>query len=314
MDSFKKLLEKQHYGITGKCSAIQICRWTKKSLLDEGVCYKEKFYGIKSHRCCQMSPFFSCQNKCLHCWRPIESSPVKIEEFDKPRDLIENSIKMQRKLLTGFKGNKKINMEKYKEAQEPSQFAISLIGEPTLYPYLGELIENLRKRKISSFLVTNGLEPEKLLKLGKKKQLPTQLYLSLNSSNKKDYEKWHNSLDKNAWKKFNKTIKIFPKLKTRKVIRMTLVLGENMNSKQEYAKLILKANPDFIEVKGFMSVGFSRKRFGYEKMPMHENIVDFSKKLLTFLPKYKILDEQEFSRVVLLGKTRNSMEIKSSEI
>ena len=27
----KKVLEKQHYSIIGKHSAVQICRWTKKS-------------------------------------------------------------------------------------------------------------------------------------------------------------------------------------------------------------------------------------------------------------------------------------------
>jgi len=69
----KKVLEKQHYEIAGKHSAVQICRWTKKSLRGEGNCWKEKFYGIKSHQCCQFSPSVMwCENKCLHCWRAIE--------------------------------------------------------------------------------------------------------------------------------------------------------------------------------------------------------------------------------------------------
>jgi len=72
--NIKQLLKKQHYEIAGKNehSAVQICRWTKKSLRDEGVCYKEKFYGIKSHLCCQMTPSLYCPNKCVHCWRAIE--------------------------------------------------------------------------------------------------------------------------------------------------------------------------------------------------------------------------------------------------
>ncbi len=44
---------------------------------------------------------------------------------------------------------------------------------------------------------------------------------------------------------------------------MTLIKGPNNNMKDEmledYAKLIKKANPDFIEVKGYMSVGFVKK-------------------------------------------------------
>jgi len=221
---------------------------------------------------------------------------------------------MQRKLITGFKGNSNVDMKKFKEAQNPSQFALSLIGEPTLYSRIGELISLLRKKNISSFLVTNGLNPKKLVELGRKKQLPTQLYLSLNSSNKSNYLLWHRSKIKNSWQKFNETLKIFPKLKTRKVIRMTLVREENMNNEEEYSKLISKASPDFIEVKGFMSVGYARKRFGYEKMPTHQEVKNFALRLLKFLPKYKLLDEQEFSRVVLLGKERRKMKIKREEI
>jgi len=63
-----------------------------------------------------------------------------------------------------------------------------------------------------------------------------------------------------------------------------------------------------------MSVGFARKRLGYEKMSNHKEIKAFSKSLLKFLPEYKFLDEQEFSRVVLLGKDKKRMKIKKSEI
>ena len=284
-EKIRKVLEKQHYKLFGN-SAVQICNWTKKSLLDKGVCYKEKFYGIKSHRCCQMTPFFYCENECLHCWRPIKlTKGMKIEKIENPLKIIEESIKNQRKLLSGFKGNKKVNMQKWKEAQNPNQFAISLIGEPTLYPKLAELILELKKRKITGFLVTNGLNPERLLELKNKKALPTQLYISLNSSNKKDYEKWHKSNKKNAWKLFNKSLLIMAKLPTRKVIRLTLVRNENMKESDilGYAKLIKKASPNFLEIKAFMSIGYSRKIFGYEKMPSFEEIKSFAKKLLAFL-------------------------------
>ncbi len=323
----KKLIEslkKQHYGIVGNHSAIQICRWTKNSLRDEGECYKSRFYGINSWQCCQMSPWISCQNRCLHCWRAIEldfNKYINKNKFDNPKEIIDGCIKQQRRLLSGFNGYEKVNKKKFKEAQNPEQFAISLTGEPTLYPEIGNLIEELRKQKKTSFLVTNGLSPEVLEKLNKNKQLPTQLYLSLNSPNEKLYNKWHNSKTKQAWKKFNQTISLFPKLKTRKVIRMTLVKGENSNMKDEmiehYAGLIKKSQTDFAEIKGYMSVGFARNRkgMGYDAMPNHKEIKDYSKKIKTALGKpYQILDEHEFSRVVLIGKDKKMMRIKKSEI
>lgn len=319
-------LKKQHYGLVGNHSAVQICRWTKNSLRDEGECYKSVFYGIPSYSCCQMSPSaVFCQNKCIHCWRAIELTTgdnMKKEKIDSPKEIIDGCIKQQRKLLSGFNGYEKVNKKRLKEAQEPMQFAISLTGEPTLYPKLGELINELRKRGKTSFLVTNGLSPAILSKLNKERNLPTQLYLSLNSPNEKLYNKWHNSKVKDAWKKFNETISLFPKLKTRKVIRMTLVKGENSNMKDEmindYANLIKKSQADFAEIKGYMSVGFARNRkgMGYDAMPTYEEIKDYAKKIAKELKSenYKILDKHEFSRVVLIGKDKKKMKIQKNEV
>ena len=326
-ENVKKILKRQHYSIVGKHSAVQICRWTKKSLRDEGVCYKEQFYGIKSHLCCQMSPSVMwCPNRCLHCWRAIEMT-IDNElkgKVDKPKDIIDGCIKAQRELLSGFKVDKnskkkqlsKANMKKFKEAQEPMQFAISLSGEPMVYEHVGGIIEELRKRNKTSFLVTNGLYPEKIEELEKKKQLPTQLYISVNAPNKKIYERIHRSSKKDAWERLNKSLEIMSKLKgkTRTVFRMNLILDMNMTDEKRYAEMIEKANPMFVEVKAFMCVGFANQRIPYEKMPYHEDIVKFSKKILGNLSEYKILDEKKESRVLLLGKDKSDMKIKPNEI
>jgi len=321
------ILKKQHYKLVGNHSAVQVCRWTKKSLRDEGGCYKQRFYGIESHLCCQMSPSaVFCQNKCEHCWRAIEltagTDMKSVKEIDNPKEIIKGCIEGQRKMLTGFKGNPKINMKKFKQAQEPMQFAISLVGEPTLYPKLGEMISELRNQGKTSFVVTNGLQPAVLSKLSKESNLPTQLYISLNCPNKKMYSAWHKSSVKNAWEKFNETLKLFENLKrkTRTVIRMTLVKDLNMKPEhvEEYIKLIKKAKPDFLEIKGFMSVGFSRKRIGYESMPRHELVRDYAERIAIGLnevgEKYKVLDEHELSAVVLLGKDEKRMKIRKNQV
>jgi tRNA wybutosine-synthesizing protein 1 len=242
---------------------------------------------------------------------------MNLTKVDNPKEIISGCIAEQKRLINGFKGNKKINLEKFKQAQEPMQFAISLTGEPTIYPRLGELIQELRKQGKTSFVVTNGLLPERLKQLQKQKALPTQLYLSLNAPNEKLFNKWHKSKEKQAWKKFNQTLELFPKLLTRKVIRMTLVKDLNMldNQIKDYTKLIKKANPDFIEVKGYMSVGFARQRLGYETMPTYEDIQDYAKKISKALGKpYKILNSHEFSRVILIGKNKKMMKIQKNKI
>lgn len=316
-EDVREILEKQHYVIVGEHSAVHACRWTKKALIDSGECYKQKFYGIKSHGCCQMSCWLECQNRCLHCWRPIELNPKLYgKKLDSPKKIIDECILAQRKLLCGCGGNKKINRKKFKEAQNPRHFAISLIGEGTLYPKLAELIKELRKQGKTSFLVTNGLLPEKIRELEKKGALPTQLYVSLLYPNEKLFRKVTNNKNKWAWEKFNETLELLKNLKTRAVIRMTLIRDLNMADEmaEEYAGLIKKADVDFIELKGFMSVGFARERLEYTRMPFHKEIMKFSKKLLEFLPKYNFLDEKIESRVVLLGKDKKKMKIKKNEI
>ncbi|MBR9701602.1 4-demethylwyosine synthase TYW1 [Candidatus Pacearchaeota archaeon] len=343
-DDVKKLLKKQHYEIAGKHSAVQTCRWTKKSLRDEGVCYKEQFYGIKSHLCCQMTPAVMwCPNKCVHCWRAIERT-IGDElkgEVDSPSEIIDKCIQAQRKLLMGFKIDpksdkkqlSKANQEKWAEAQEPMQFAISLSGEPTVYEKLGGLIEELHKRGKTSFLVTNGLYPEKLRELKEKGQLPTQLYVSINSPNKKLYIKFHRSSKEDAWEKLNETLELMaelscrtapkgvprdipPGMSTRGIFRMNLVKDLNMKDDylEEYAEMIKKSNPMFVELKGFMSVGFARERLGYDRMPTHDDMREFSKKLVEELNligvDMKILDEKIESRVLVLGRDRGELKIK----
>ena len=108
-------LEKQGYRIIGNHSAIKLCGWTRQSLRECGSCYKQQFYGIDSHRCCQMTPAVSyCHNKCIICWRPVEHTIGCEMKFnvDKPKDIIENAPKLQKKLLSGFGGNNNANKKK----------------------------------------------------------------------------------------------------------------------------------------------------------------------------------------------------------
>lgn len=295
-EPYRKELEKQQYRFIGSHSAVKICTWTKKSLTDNGHCYKQKFYGINSHRCCQISVTVNfCDLDCVFCWRKRHNEPFSM--IDNPSGIIDNAIKYQRLLLSGMGGNEKTNMKKFKEAQEPMHFAISLTGETLYYPRLSELIKELKKRRLTSFVVTNGQLPDVMEKL----EPPTQLYLTLAAPDAKTYKKICKPMNKDYWKRLNKSLAILKRMKkkTRTAIRLTLVKGYNMAKPEEYAKLIKKANPDFLEVKAYMFVGASRQRLEKENMPYHKDIVDFAEKIAKF-SRYRIIDEQPESRVVLM--------------
>ena len=170
------------------------------------------------------------------------------------------------------------------------------------------MINELRKLRKTSFLVTNGLLPSRIKEMSENGQLPTQLYVSLNAPTEKLYKEIVRSNLKNAWKKFNETLSLLSKIDSRRVLRMTLVRDLNMTEAENYSKLIKKAKPDFVEVKGFMSVGFSRKRLGYERMPLNSEIKKFAEEI-SLLTELKLLDEKIESRVVVLGKNKEDLKI-----
>ncbi len=294
------VLKKHQYRMAGRHSAVKICEWTKKSLRGEGVCYKERFYGIKSHRCLQMTPSVSwCPNRCLYCWRATEetSGVPPAKSLDDPSEIIDRCIEQQRLLLTGFKGLSKADPVKWREAQDPNQAAISLSGEPTAYPRISELIEEFGRRRFTTFLVTNGQFPERLDGMAE----PTNLYISLDAPDRETYRRLDCPSLPDFWERFGKSLELMRSFSCRKVLRLTLVKGHNMQNAEGYAKLIGKADPDFIECKGYMHVGFSKMRLKMENMPFHEEVVKFSKRL-SELTGYAYRDEQKESRVVLLTK------------
>ncbi|MCX6711579.1 MAG: hypothetical protein NT139_00890 [Candidatus Woesearchaeota archaeon] len=142
-EKLKGNLEKQGYRIVGNHSAIKVCLWCKKSLRDEDTCYKNKFYGIKSWQCVQMSPaFLNCLHRCQFCWRDLEYTlPKDVENPDNPKEIIDKSIEEHKIILQGFRANKILNKKKFEEAMKPKHFAISLSGDATMYPLLPEFIK-----------------------------------------------------------------------------------------------------------------------------------------------------------------------------
>lgn len=297
-------LRRQQYHLVGSHSAVKACKWLRESIAGRRTCYKNTFYGIESWRCVQCSPMVSCNLACRFCWRispadvGVKWDEMREPEWDPPELLVDEFLREQRRIVSGYKGNPNVAMERWREANQPAHVAISLVGEVTMYPYLSELIERFHRIGMSTFVVTNGTFPERIEQLS---TLPTQLYMSLEAPDEETYKRTCRPKSREAWEKMNRTLELFPSLRTRKVLRLTLVKGLNMVDPKGYAKLILKAQPDYVEPKSFVFVGGARYNRGLElgDMPKHEEIREFAGKLAEETG-YIISDEREDSRVVLL--------------
>ncbi|MFT4964759.1 MAG: tRNA wybutosine-synthesizing protein 1 [Halobacteriales archaeon] len=281
-------------------TAVQACGWTKNALRGEGRCYKHHFYGIRSHRCIQMTPVVRCNERCVFCWRDHSGHAYELDdvEWDDPEAVVDASLDLQQKILSGFGGNEEVPRERFEEAMEPRHVAISLDGEPTLYPYLPELVEAYHDRGITTFLVSNGTRPDVLRDTD-----PTQLYVSVDAHDKETYEAVVRPKDDDAWDRLRETMDVLAgKDRTRTVIRTTCIAGENMADPAEYAEFYRRAAPDFVELKAYMHVGHSRNRLDRDAMPEHEDVVAFAEDVRKGLPEHDVLKDVPASRVALLAR------------
>lgn len=306
----RKKLESQGYHILGQRGAFKACQWQKKSLLSGDTCYKQRFYGIESHRCLQMTPVVDkCSQNCEFCWR-VTPDDVKVtwdqtsvanEDVMDPVSLLDSTLMANLRSLGGYnpQAGAKVLEQKYREAREPKHVAISLSGEPTLYPFLNGLIDEIDRRNMTSFLVTNGLQPDIIAEMSP----PTQLYVTLAAPNEEIQKRLCRPGVKGAWDSLVKTQDVLQSLSGRTVNRLTMVQGRNMEGIRGYADLISRGEPDFIEVKGYMFLGSSRGRLSTQNAPSHQEIRAFSEKLST-LTGYYVQDEQIESRVILLSKSK----------
>jgi len=306
--SVKEHLVRQQYRLVGESGAVKLCHWMRQKLIYGRPCYKEEFYGIQSHRCLQMTPAVNvCNYKCLFCWRFHGMTGFDQSGYPEPEELLEKCLAEQRLLVSGFKGDARCVPELWKEARSPNQVAISLSGEPTLYPELGEFIGLCKRRGMTTFLVTNGSVPKAIENLS---TMPTQLYVTVAAPNEDLFKRLCVPQFPSAWSNLMETLELLPSLSTRTVIRHTLVKDWNMGWEEDYARLDELADPIFIEPKGYVFVGDSRTRMTMDNMPSHSSIREFSARLAKRL-SLELLGEREDSRVVLIGEKNAKMRVRA---
>ncbi|MBY9009898.1 MAG: radical SAM protein [Candidatus Lokiarchaeota archaeon] len=212
-------------------------------------------------------------------------------------------------------------MQAHSEALNPNHAAISLDGEPLLYPKLGGLVEEFRGRGMTSFIVTNGTLPERIEGLN---SFPSQLYITLPAPNKEIYKKICRPMIKNGWQKITQSLDLINSLSCRTVVRLTAVKNLNLAEYylDDYIKIIDKANPNFFEIKGFTLQARAlniKKRLKSEKsiqyyFPTYEDLEDLAIKFETksnFPLIYKNKASRDFLFAVNWEKDKNPIITKT---
>ncbi|XP_053130741.1 S-adenosyl-L-methionine-dependent tRNA 4-demethylwyosine synthase TYW1-like isoform X2 [Hemicordylus capensis] len=134
--ALREALSKQGYRLIGSHSGVKLCRWTKSMLRGRGGCYKHTFYGIESHRCMETTPSLACANKCVFCWRH-HTNPVGTEwrwKMDQPERILQEAVENHQNLIKEFKGVPGVRSNRFQEGMVPKHCALSLVGEPIMYP------------------------------------------------------------------------------------------------------------------------------------------------------------------------------------
>eukprot|EP00913_Durusdinium_trenchii_P014560 g13659.t1 len=239
-----------------------------------------------------------CANKCVFCWRH-HKNPVGTEwkwSMDPPDQIVADGVEQHKRMIRECKGIPGVKKERFDEAMNVRHCA--------LYPRINELVEELHKREISTFLVTNAQFPEAIRKL----RPITQLYISVDAGTKETLKAVDRPLFADFWPRYLDSMKALAEKEQRTVYRLTLVKGQNMEDAGDYAKLVALGKPDFIEIKSVTFCGESKaSSLTIANTPWHEEVKTFSEALFCqegLDAEYELACEHQHSCIVLLANKR----------
>jgi tRNA wybutosine-synthesizing protein 1 len=279
-------LKKEGYQLIGSHSAVKLCRWTKHQLRGRGGCYKHTFYGITSYQCMEATPSLACANKCVFCWRH-HKNPVGKEwrwKTDDPYFIVDEAIKAHIRMIKETKGIPGVRMDRWKEAHTVRHCALSLVGEPIMYPRIDEFLGDLHRRKISTFLVTNGQHPVAIETL----RPVTQLYVSVDAPTQESLIAIDRPLFRDAWDRLKQSLSSLKSKGQRTVARLTVVKGWNSDEVSGYAQLIALGHVSLVEVKGVTFCGKSdASNLNMSNTPWHHEVVELTQTLKKEIDKIR---------------------------
>lgn len=306
-----KNLTKQGYKVIGSHSGVKVCRWTKNELRGRGSCYKKSLFNIASSRCMELTPSLACSSKCVFCWRH-GTNPVSKNwrwETDSPEFILENALAAHYSMIKQMRGVPGVIQERFANAFKVGHCALSLVGEPILYPHISKFIELLHEKEITSFLVCNAQHPDSLRNIGH----VTQLYVSIDAPTKHELKKVDRPLYKDYWERMLECLEILKTVQShqRTVFRLTLVKGFNMGDISAYADLVERGEPCFIEVKGATFSGSSKDNVNsltMQNIPYNEECKTFVESFVEELQRrslnYELAAEHAHSNCILIANAK----------
>ena len=122
------------------------------------------------------------------------------------------------------------------------------------------------------------------------------MYVSLDAPDEKTYRAVCRPMG-DYWERVNESLRLLGK--NRSAVRITLVKNLNDIAPERYAAILQDSGARFVEVKGYMYLGYSRNRLKRENMPDHDEVRSFAEKIAA-ASDYVIRDENRLSRVVCL--------------
>lgn len=215
------------------------------------------------------------------------------------------------RMIVEAKGIPGVRMDRWKEAHTVRHCALSLVGEPIMYPRINELLQALHNRKISTFLVTNGQHPQSIETL----RPITQLYVSVDAPTPESLVAIDRPLFSDAWDRLKQSLASLKAKGQRTVARLTVVKGWNSDEIEGYAKLVALGHVSLVEVKGVTFCGKSdASNLNMSNTPWHHEVVELTRTLkleleklrsqdgYQDLPKYDLACEHKHSCSVLLAR------------
>lgn len=218
---------------------------------------------------------------------------------DPPEYLLEQSISKHQKMIKQMRGVPGVKPERFKEAFTVKHCALSLVGEPIMYPHINEYVKLLHDKEISSFLVTNAQFPDRI-----KQMTPvTQLYVSIDAATKDTLKAVDRPLFSDFWERFIGSLQAMKDKRTRTVYRLTLVKSFNMEELLAYKKLVELGQPTLIEVKGVTFCGEQNaSNLTMQNVPFHHEVRKFCEALCEVVGEdYGLACEHAHSCCILIA-------------